>query len=361
MRNPYRYLGRWLARYLNGQARGPYPHPPADLEVLQRMLRPADVILVEGRQRISGAIKYLTQSTWSHAALFVGDTGGSDAEGRRCTLLESDTELGVHTFPLQGLEGYHLRMCRPVGLSEEDAARVVAYALHRVGNRYDLRNVFDLLRYLLPTPPVPTPWRRRMLALGSGDPTRAICSTLIAQAFQSVGFPVLPTITRETADDPACRECAREHYHIRHYSLFVPRDFDVSPYFQIIKPALFQGDYHGLPWANEKNCHHAKRGLRPVKQYLPITRSTLPAMRYPHHFRSLPATLKGSVRVVLDPSHLKRTLLIAFVVGSWLNLFNHVDELLHGMLSAQLAAKLVLNYLMPFVVSNVDLLAHKKR
>jgi hypothetical protein len=67
MRNPCTYAGRWLARYLNGQARGPYPHPPADIEVLRRTLRPADVILVEGRQRVSAAIKYLTQSTCSHA------------------------------------------------------------------------------------------------------------------------------------------------------------------------------------------------------------------------------------------------------------------------------------------------------
>ena len=52
------------------------------------------------------------------------------------------------------------------------------------------------------------------------------------------------------------------------------------------------------------------------------------------------------------PVHLKRTLLIAFVVGTWLNLFNHGDELLHGVINAHLVAKLALNYLTPFVVSN---------
>ncbi|TAN02481.1 MAG: hypothetical protein EPN36_16665 [Rhodanobacteraceae bacterium] len=65
----------------------------------------------------------------------------------------------------------------------------------------------------------------------------------------------------------------------------------------------------------------------------------------------------GYTRVVLHPTHLKRTLLIAFVVGSWLNLFNHADVLLHGVMNAPLAAKLVLNYLTPFVVSNAGLLA----
>ena len=59
------------------------------------------------------------------------------------------------------------------------------------------------------------------------------------------------------------------------------------------------------------------------------------------------------------PVHLKRTLLIAFVVGTWLNLFNHGDELLHGVINAHLAAKLALNYLTPFVVSNAGLVAHR--
>lgn len=71
-------------------------------------------------------------------------------------------------------------------------------------------------------------------------------------------------------------------------------------------------------------------------------------------------TLKTFVRVIFTPAHLKRTLLIAFVVGSWLNLFNHGDELLRGAFSMRLAAKLTLNYLTPFVVSNAGLLARKR-
>jgi len=70
-------------------------------------------------------------------------------------------------------------------------------------------------------------------------------------------------------------------------------------------------------------------------------------------------TLKTFVRVILTPVHLKRTLLIAFVVGSWLNLFNHGDALLLGVMNTHLAAKLALNYLTPFVVSNAGLVAHQ--
>jgi hypothetical protein len=37
--------------------------------------------------------------------------------------------------------------------------------------------------------------------------------------------------------------------HIRHHSLFVPRDFDVSPYFRIIKPTIeTRFDFRTLKW-----------------------------------------------------------------------------------------------------------------
>ena len=54
-------------------------------------------------------------------------------------------------------------------------------------------------------------------------------------------------------------------------------------------------------------------------------------MGLPHRYpRAMTATLRTTARVVFTPVHLKRTLLIAFLVGSWLNLFNHGDELLRG-------------------------------
>lgn len=72
-------------------------------------------------------------------------------------------------------------------------------------------------------------------------------------------------------------------------------------------------------------------------------------------------TVKTWAQVVCMPVHLRRTLLIAFAVGSWLNLFNHGGELIHGTMSAHLAIKLFLDYLTPFVVSNIGLLARKRR
>jgi hypothetical protein len=123
--------------------------------------------------------------------------------------------------------------------------------IDRIGYQYDLKNVTDLARYLLPTPPVPSHWRRSLLAFGSGDPTRVICSTLIAQAFQAVHYPILPDIEQVPVDSPdMANHTAREILRIRHHSLFAPRDFDLSPYFSIVKPAIGKGfDYKKLEWA----------------------------------------------------------------------------------------------------------------
>lgn len=119
--------------------------------------------------------------------------------------------------------------------------------------RYGLKNVIDLARYLIPTPPVPIRWRRCMLALGSGDPTRAICSTRIAQAFQSIGYPILPYIEKLPKRlYEESQYTLQEVMHIRHHSLYTPRDFDLSPYFKVIKPTIEQGfDYKQIEWSNQ--------------------------------------------------------------------------------------------------------------
>ncbi|MFN3310600.1 MAG: YiiX/YebB-like N1pC/P60 family cysteine hydrolase [Thermomonas sp.] len=213
-------------------------------------LQPGDVLLVEGNSRISAAIKYLTQSTWSHAALFVGFDALQQAgwPGTHC-FVEADIVEGVRSVGIEEFTGLHTRICRPVGLQEADRQRLLRYAIDQIGYRYDLRNVVDLARYLFPTPPVPARWRRRMIRLGSGDPTRAICSTLIAQAFQSIRYPILPVIEHLPAERADCPACVEEILQVRHHSLFAPRDFDVSPYFAVIKPTLEGGfDYTALRW-----------------------------------------------------------------------------------------------------------------
>ena len=245
------FVGSRLARFLTKPVRQSVQVATVNQEQLAATLQPGDVLLVEGDTRISVAIKYLTQSTWSHAALYIGDAlTGEPHDPDPPVLIEADLEKGVWAVPLSHYERFHIRICRPVGLTERDTRHIIETATARLGQTYDLKNIIDLCRYLLPTPPVPIRWRRRMLALGSGEPTRAICSTMIAQLFQSVGYPILPDIETRPAPRPGCDSCVDEILHIRHYSLFAPRDFDLSPYFQVVKLSLAQGfDYQRLIWA----------------------------------------------------------------------------------------------------------------
>lgn len=239
-------VGRYIAHYLEKPAQGYEPYTPSDADALRAVLQPGDVLLVEGSNHISGVIKYLTQSTWSHAALYCGPIGDRvTADGEPLVLVEANIGQGVVAAPLSKYARFHTRVCRPTGLTAEDRARVCAYAGERIGFDYDLKNIIDLMRYLFPLP-VPQRWRRRLMSLGSGHPTRIICSALIAQAFEAVRYPILPKVT--LLDSEAARE---EILEIRHSSLYAPRDFDISPYFAVVKPTVEKGfDYKAMNWAD---------------------------------------------------------------------------------------------------------------
>ena len=247
-------IGKRLSGKLVKKSSGYKPYTPSDLETLSQTLEPGDVLLVEGNQHVSAVIKYLTQSTWSHAAIYVGDALKKPGEGNDChCLIEVNLGEGCVSAALSRYQTYNTRICRPVGLTPEDRNKVVDFMVGKLGMQYDVRNIFDLMRYFLPAPPVPVRWRRRMLALGSSSPTKAICSSLIAQAYQSVGYPILPEITRAPGRTKAVSSYSkREILHIRHHSLFAPRDFDLSPYFEIVKPSISQGfNYKNYVWSGQ--------------------------------------------------------------------------------------------------------------
>jgi len=238
-----RFLSQPMARY------APFFAP--DPSVVRSALQPGDILLVEGNTRLSVIIKFLTQSTWSHAALYVGDRLGDAApDGEPNVLLEAEAGLGVITVPLSKYIGFHTRICRAVGLDAQDRQKVIDYAIARIGKQYDSRRIVDLARYLFPYPPVPVWFRRRMLAIGSGDPTKAICSTLLAAAFESIHYPILPeSVSINGKVYGIAPYVQSEIDHIRKHGLFTPRDFDVSPFFAIVKPTLAAGfDYHNVEW-----------------------------------------------------------------------------------------------------------------
>ena len=134
---------RWLRRRLLDSAtraltrrRGHYHRLlPSHLGSLRTTLHKGDVLLVDGDQRVSEVIKYLTQSSWSHAALYVGDElwrrhpeRRADLEARfgvdaRHLLVEALMEDGVVASPLAKYDGHNLRVCRPHGLRPERLPR----------------------------------------------------------------------------------------------------------------------------------------------------------------------------------------------------------------------------------------------
>jgi hypothetical protein len=245
------YISEKILRYLAKPSKryAPFFAPP--LDVFRRALQPGDVLLIEGNTRLSAIIKFLTQSTWSHTALYVGEQPGDCLpNGEPNVLLEAEVDTGVAVVPLSKYAHFNTRICRPVGLNPEARQSVIDYALARLGKQYDTRQIIDLARYLFPYPPVPVWFRRRMLAIGSGDPTRAICSTLIAEAFESIRYPILPeSASRDGKTYGIAPFVQSEIEHIRKHGLYTPRDFDISPYFRVVKPGLANGfDYQKLAW-----------------------------------------------------------------------------------------------------------------
>ena len=245
------YLSDKIIKFLT-QPTGRYaPFYAPAAEVVRKALQPGDILLVEGNSRLSATIKYLTQSTWSHAALYVGERPGDvSPKGEPNVLLEAEADTGVTTVPLSKYVRFNSRICRPVGVDAATRQRVVDYALARLGTQYDKQRIVDLARYLFPYPPVPVWFRRRMLAIGAGDPTRAICSTLIAQAYASIHYPILPERAAINGKTYAIAPFVQDEIdHIRTYGLYTPRDFDISPFFAIVKPTLANGfDYRTVQW-----------------------------------------------------------------------------------------------------------------
>jgi hypothetical protein len=234
-------IGEHLATFLTKSLPGYQRLDTISIEGVAATMQTGDILLVEGNSRISTAIKYLTQSSWSHACLYVGEPGGKSSD---FNLIEADLKEGVRLINLDFFASFNLRICRPVNLSPEDTHKLVEFARSKLGFKYDLRNVFDLIRYVVQKPAVPNRYRRAMLSLGSGEPTRAICSTLIAETYQSINYPILPSRSGDSGKDGEVPQFYR-----RHFTHFTPRDFDLSPYFRIVKPTIESGfNYQDLRW-----------------------------------------------------------------------------------------------------------------
>lgn len=278
-------LRRWLTHHIVRYLTEPLPHYERrvrnDLGALITDLRKADVILVEGDQRVSAIIRYLSQSCWSHSALYIGDElvsrGGERAAWARDTfgddaefLIVEALPSGVVVSPVAKYVDYNVRVCRPHGIRPEHVRTLMDDAVAAIGWRYDLRNVFDLARYLIPVSFVPPHLRTAALHFGSGEPTEVICSSLLARLFAKIKFPIVPTVSfpdrgevapveprgrlvRRIFGEPS-KNAHTGIFHMRHPTLITPRDFDLSPYFDIVKQNPLERsdcDYSRIQWDDD--------------------------------------------------------------------------------------------------------------
>lgn len=249
-------IGKWLANWLTHEEE-PNGMPLCDFERLTHETRPCDVLLVEGRSRVSYVIKTITQSIWTHSALYIGRIGDIDDEDLRRRVLahypaQPHEQLLVEPLLGRGtvitsLEKYHrehIRICRPKNLESNDAQAVIRHAIAHLGTSYDFRQLLDLGRFMLPYAIIPRRWRSTLFEHNAGIPTKTVCSTMITSAFSSVHYPIRPVIHRQ--------EDGRLRMYKRNARLSVPSDYDYSPYFEIVKyPVLGVDDigvYRQLPW-----------------------------------------------------------------------------------------------------------------
>ncbi len=250
--------------------RPPLSTPLSDFERIRHELKPCDIILVEGRSRVSEVIKLITQSSWSHAALYIGRLhdledpllqdllrqhfiGTADKQ----LIIESELGMGTVVRPLTVYEKEHLRICRPRNLGYRDSQQVIAYAIGRLGTAYDVRQIFDLARFLFPWWILPRRWRSSLFKSNPGENTHTVCSTMIAEAFGNIQFPILPLVKRMEGD----------HFrlYMRNPKLCTPSDFDYSPYFDIIKYPFLDfhqySDQRLMPWSGAGELSEEEKGL----------------------------------------------------------------------------------------------------
>lgn len=238
---------------------------PYDFNRLKYEIRPGDVLLIEGRSRISRVIRTIIQSPWTHAALYIGrliDIEDEelqniirqhiDIKDNVRLIIEDLLDKGTVITPLSSYHNQHIRICRPIGIAPSDLHLVISHAIKSLGQPYNVRQLLDLARFLLPWTILPRRWGSTLFRTSTGQPESGICSSLIAEAFSSVQFPVLPFVKPD--EEKGLEVFQRNPY------LFTPKDFDYSPYFDIIKYPLFNPDeplpyYRRIPWTKSELLH----------------------------------------------------------------------------------------------------------
>lgn len=245
-----------------------FQSPLTSFERLRYELRPGDVLLIEGRSRVAEIIKSVTQSMWTHSVLYIGRLHDIDDPLMRDHILKyrhcnPDEQLIIESMLGQGTvvnsidiyDGEHIRICRPRGITRKDSQKVIDYAIRQLGVDYNVRQIMDLARFMFPYWFIPKNWRSSLFEHNAGKPTETVCSTMMAEAFAKVRFPIVPVLHQGKDGDVKILRANTK--------LITPRDFDHSPYFDVIKYPVLDFDelgiYRTLPW-DQTGVHQTSRG-----------------------------------------------------------------------------------------------------
>jgi hypothetical protein len=273
------------------------PGEVTNLASLVRRIRKGDVLLVCGNARISYVVKVLTISPWSHVALYVGDRRDllkpeEIEEWRRQfgdralehLVIDADPVKGVHLKPLDDYAGLMIRHCRAEALSREDIDKVVQFALSQLGKRYDIKHILRLsLFFAFPWELLPEAIRRFVTDFTLSE-TYQICSRVLSEAFESVGYPIRPVeIVQKRSElhtrtlglafglKSRSRSAARllaggrlkkalnrltdaryTEVRLKSHRYITPADYDLSRFFSVIKdPADLNFDYRSAKLLHE--------------------------------------------------------------------------------------------------------------
>jgi len=219
-----------------------------DLNKLYKTIQPGDVVLVEGRSEMSRIIKLFSGSYWSHAAMYVGNAliapgyehrdkyVSKDSDNMDHMVVEAYSDEGVIAAPLSKYIDYNLRICRPYEILEPDLEVVIQSVISRLGMRYDDQNIVDIALIGIGSIFRSKTKHTTKACLGNCNDYQVICSGMIAQAFQSVGYPIVPALQPQTEQiTPNPTNPYGGGLIMRHYTQILPKDFDLSPNFEIIK------------------------------------------------------------------------------------------------------------------------------
>ncbi len=266
--NEFMSLQKWIfdkiCDYLMSDSGDPSHEYLCDFDRICHEIIPGDVLLIEGTNRVSNIIKNIIHSPWTHSALYVGRLHSIEdpqirellrrhyhGSAQKQLIVETIVGKGTEVHPIERYQHHHIRICRPAGIAHSDAQRVINFAIKRLGRTYNVRHILDLARFMLAGRwYIPRRWKSSLFTENPTPVAKDICSAMMAEAFMSVNFPILPLIRKTKI-----KEKDEVEFIHRNPKLFTPSDFDYSPFFSIIKYPIFSftgpGPYHDLPWNNE--------------------------------------------------------------------------------------------------------------